>query len=53
MVFVEVNKGALARNGFTYHDIINPFKALDYKNFTLMPETSAWGDEQYDVLITL
>jgi FkbM family methyltransferase len=53
MVFVEVNKGALARNGFTYHDIITPFKALGYENFTLMPETSAWGDEQYDVLITL
>lgn len=52
IVFVEVNKGALARNGFTYHDIVNPFKELGYGNFTLMPENSTWDDEQYDVLIT-
>lgn len=52
MVFVEVNKGALARNGFTYHDITDRFKTLGYRNFILMPENSTWDDEQYDVLIT-
>ena len=52
MVFVEVNKKALARNGFTYHDITDRFKELGYGNFTLMPENSSWDDEQYDVLIT-
>jgi FkbM family methyltransferase len=51
IVFVEVNKGALARNGFTYHDITNCFKELGYRHFTLIPENSKWDDEQYDVLI--
>jgi FkbM family methyltransferase len=51
-VFVEVNKSALARNKFTYHDVLNPFKELGYSNYTLFPENSTYDDEQYDVLIT-
>jgi FkbM family methyltransferase len=52
IIFVEVNKHALARNGLSYHDIINPFKKLGYSQYSLFPENSTYDDEQYDILIT-
>ena len=50
IIYVEINRGALAGNGFTREDVIGPLREIGYGRFTLYPARATWDDEQFDVL---
>lgn len=49
-VFIEVNNGALEKNGFSNRDIFDFFSELGYPTFLSFPEKVEFDDPQYDVL---
>lgn len=52
IVFIEVNPGALAANGYHPRDITDAFLALGYSEFQIYPPTASWSSPQFDLLIT-
>jgi len=51
IAFVEVNRGALARNGHDHLDIENFFRGFGYTRFSVIPAGTPRDAEQYDLLI--
>lgn len=51
VLFVEINKGALAANGATRDDVVLFLKEIGYRNFTGYPLGISWDEEQFDILI--
>lgn len=49
-IYVEINEGALARNGRTPDDILSLLRGIGYRDFTIYPPGCAWGDPQFDIL---
>lgn len=52
IIFVEVNKGALAANGHTRDDIVTLLKEAGYTSFTSYPENVSQDGEQFDLFCT-
>ena len=50
LVFTEVNRGALALNGFSVESFKSLVEAFGYVAKSLYPEKARWEDEQFDVL---
>lgn len=51
IVFIEVNRGALAANGHTVADISALLLGVGYTKFETYPLGAMEGDEQYDLLV--
>lgn len=51
IVFIEVNPGALAANGYHPRDITDAFMAAGYTEFQIYPPTASWSSAQFDLLI--
>lgn len=52
IVFIEVNPGALAVNGYHPRDITDAFLAAGYTDFQIYPPTASWSSPQFDILVT-
>ena len=50
LVFVEVNKSALAANGHNVDDILKILQDAGYNEFTEYPRGISWESEQFDIL---
>lgn len=50
ILYVEVNRGALAANGKTLEDIMNLLLGLGYTDFNPYPLGVRWTDPQFDIL---
>lgn len=50
ILFVEINRSALAANNHTPNDVMNLIRSYGYSDFTLYPPQATWDDPQFDVL---
>lgn len=53
LMFIEINAGALAANGRNHDGIVTLLKSLGYTNFRIHPAYANWGDEQFDIFVSL
>lgn len=50
ILFIEINRGALAANNHTPDDVMDLIRSYGYSDFTLYPPQATWDDPQFDVL---